>query len=227
MQENIRNYKNTYKEVALFDGIEENNILSMLECFGAYIKNYQKNEFMILYEEHVNCVGVVLEGNVLMIKEDLFGNKTILVHVKPKELFGETFACGSTLQSTVSFVAAADTKVLYLPYQKMLHSCKKTCEVHYRLIENLVTLIANKNIQLMQKIEVITKKTLKEKIIAFLLMQGENKKSQYFSIDMGRIKMAEYLCADRSALTRELKQMRLDGLIDYDKDMFRILKPLN
>lgn len=227
MKENIRNYLNTYKEVVLFQGIEENDILSMLECFCAYIKNYQKNEFIIFLEEHVNCVGIVLEGNVLMVKEDLFGNKTTMVNITPKEQFGETFACGSTLQATVSFVAGSDTKVLYLPYQKILHSCKKACEAHYRLNENLVTLIANKNIQLMQKIDVITKKTLREKIIAFLMMQGEKKKSQYFSIDMGRIKMAEYLCADRSALTRELKQMRLEGLIDYDKNMFRILKPLN
>lgn len=227
MQENIKDYLNTYKEVELFQGIEKNQIISMLECFRAYIKKYQKNEFMILFEENVDCIGVVLEGNVLMIKEDLFGNKTTLVNVKPKELFGETFACGQMIQSTVSFVAGADTKVLYLPYQKVLHSCKEECEVHYRLIENLVSLIAKKNIQLMQKIEVISKKTLREKIVAFLMIQGEKKKSQYFSIDMGRIKMAEFLCADRSALTRELKQMKQEGLIDYDKDMFRILKPLN
>ncbi|MBR2008655.1 MAG: winged helix-turn-helix domain-containing protein, partial [Peptococcaceae bacterium] len=95
---------------------------------------------------------------------------------------------------------------------------------HHRLIENLVQLIADKNLALMKKVEVVTKKTLREKILAYLSQQAQLQSSEYFEIPLGRLELAEYLCADRSALTRELNAMRLDGIIDYDKNVFRLLR---
>lgn len=226
MRENLNQYLEKYKNIPLFSGMSEADLLSMLDYLGAYIKSYHKDEFIVLYEAYIKCVGVVLEGNVLMIKEDLWGNKTVLVTIKQSELFGEAFACGSTGKATVAYTAGTSVKVLFLPFEKVMHSCTKSCVYHHRLIENMVTLIANKNVQLMEKVEITTKMTLREKIFAFLSIQAQKKNSKYFTIDMGRIEMAEYLCADRSALTRELKRMKAEGILDFDKNTFRILKIL-
>ena len=87
----------------------------------------------------------------------------------------------------------------------------------------MVHIIANKNRDLMRKVEVISKKNLREKILAYLSIQSQLHQTRYFEIPLGRVELAEYLCADRSALTRELSNMKADGLIDYDKNMFRIL----
>ena len=88
----------------------------------------------------------------------------------------------------------------------------------------MVHIIADKNRDLIRKIEVISKRTIREKLLAYLSSQAQTQNSRYFEIPLGRTELAEYLCVDRSALTRELVKMRDDGLIDYDKNCFRILE---
>lgn len=147
----------------------------------------------------------------------------MLVRMRKDELFGETFACGENNLSVVTFVVSQDAKILFIPFDRVMHSCTMSCVFHHRLIENMVHIIASKNRDLMRKVEIISKKTLREKILAYLSIQAQLQKSRYFEIPLGRVELAEYLCADRSAVTRELAKMKEHGLIDYDKNCFRIL----
>ena len=103
-----------------------------------------------------------------------------------------------------------------------MRTCTQACEHHHRLVENMVRVIADKNRELLQKVEIISKKTLREKILAYLSHCAQRSKSPYFEIPLGRVELAEYLCADRSALTRELARMRDEGLLEYDKNSFRL-----
>ncbi|MBP2629966.1 MAG: transcriptional activator FtrB [Firmicutes bacterium] len=220
----MKEYISTISSMPLFAGIKEEDFEVMLDCIGSYVKTYNKGEFISLSGEPMKCVGIVLDGMVHMIKEDLWGNKSILVFIRKTELFGETFACGSRILSTVTFFAAANAKILFLPFDQVMHSCTKACIFHQRLIENMIRLIANKNAQLMAKLEVISKKTLREKIMTFLSLQAQLSNCKYFELPIGRLEMADYLCADRSALTRELCKMKQIGLIDFGKNTFRLLK---
>jgi CRP-like cAMP-binding protein len=97
------------------------------------------------------------------------------------------------------------------------------CAFHHRLIENMVRIIARKNRELMRKVEVVSKRSIREKLLAYLSIQAQVQDSDYLQIPMGRVELAEYLCVDRSALTRELAKMKEEGLIDYDKNCFRLL----
>lgn len=207
----------------LFYGIREEDLPAMLKCLGSFKKNYKKDEFIFLENHEVRNVGVIMSGTVHMIKEDSEGYKTLLVTMKDGELFGESFSCGSHLGSRVSFLAITPCTILLLPFYKVIHTCKMTCTFHHRLIENMVRLIGDKNVQLMSKIEVISKKSLREKIMAYLQLQADEQKSSRFTIPLGRLELADYLCADRSALTRELSSMKRDGLIDYEKNTFQLL----
>lgn len=207
----------------LFSGIAPQDRESMLHCTGYYIADYQKGQTIALEQEHISHIGIVLEGAVDMIKEDIWGNKTILARIGKDDLFGETFACGSDSLSVVSFVVSKDAKVLFMPFCKAMHTCANACEFHRKLTDNMVRIIADKNRDLLRKIEVISQKTLREKILAYLSIQAQQQKSRYVEIPLGRSELAEYLCADRTALARELGRMRDEGLIDYDKNIFRIL----
>lgn len=207
----------------LFAGIRPEDRPAMLGCISYRLAAYKKGETILLEAEHMRHVGIVLSGAVDMVKEDLWGNKTMLVRTRRDELFGESFACGSDTLSTMTFTAAEDTEVMFLPFNKVMHTCTMACAFHHRLVENMVRLIADKNRDLMRKVEVVSKKTLREKILAYLSLQAQLHSSRYFEIPFGRVELADYLCADRSALTRELTKMRDEGLIDYDKNMFRIL----
>ena len=207
----------------LFDGVHAGDMEGMLGCIGYHVKDYAKGQIIAFEEENINHVGVVLSGAVDMVKEDLWGGRTMLVRSYPEDIFGETFACGEDSLSLVSFTAAEDSKVLFLSFCRVMHTCTNACQFHQTLIENMVRLIARKNRELMRKIEVVSKKSLREKILAYLSIQAQGQGKKQFEIPLGRVEWAEYLNADRSALTRELAKMKEEGLIDYRKNSFTIL----
>ena len=207
----------------LFDGVNPEDRKSMLGCIGYHIGTFKKGDIVAFEEENIKHIGIIISGAVDMVKEDLWGNKTMLVRMRKDELFGETFACGEDNQSMVTFLVSENAKILFMPFDRVMHSCTMACMFHHQLIENMVHIIANKNRDLMRKVEVISKKTLREKILTYLSIQAQQQDSRYFEIPLGRVELAEYLCADRSALTRELAKMKAERLIDYDKNCFRIL----
>ena len=206
----------------IFAGISQSDRATMLSCIGYHIAAFQKGEIVAFEEENIKHIGIVLSGAVDMIKEDLWGNKTMLVRMRKDELFGETFACGEDNVSVVTFHVSEDAEILFLPFDRVMHSCTTACVFHHRLIENMVRVIADKNRDLMRKVEVVSKRTIREKLLAYLSLQAQTQNSRYFEIPLGRVELAEYLCVDRSALTRELAKMKDEGLIDYDRNCFRL-----
>lgn len=211
-------------ESLLFAGIRKEDMAGMLGCIGYHVRTYEKGAVVAFEAEIINHVGVILSGKVDMVKEDLWGNRTMLVRVGKDEVFGETFACGEDALSVVTFVAAEKTQVLFLSFCRVMHTCTHACAFHQTLIENMVRIIARKNRELMRKVEVVSKKTLREKILAYLSIQAQQQGAKTFEIPLGRLELAQYLCADRSALTRELAKMQEEGLIDYHRNTFKILK---
>lgn len=224
MQKLCEDFYDNLNVMSIFHGIEKAEMKSMLKCLGSYIRDYNKEQYIFMSDDDIDAVGIILSGKVHMIREDLWGNRTLLVTIKLGELFGETFACNMNQHATVSFQAASDARILFLPFSRVMHSCSMACKFHHRLIENMVTIIASKNVTLMDKVDVISKKTLREKIATYLLQEAGKQNSPYLDIPLGRVQLAEYLCANRSALTRELNMMKEEGFIDFDKNSFHILK---
>jgi len=208
---------------ALFDGISLEDRQAMLGCIGYHVGSFRKGEIVAFESERIKHVGVVVSGAVDMIKEDIWGNKTMLVRIRKDEVFGETFACGSDNLSVVTFQVSEDAKILFISFDRVMRSCTMACPFHHQLIENMVFLIANKNRDLMRKVEVVSKRTIREKLLAYLSIQAQTQQTRYFEIPLGRVELADYLCVDRSALTRELVKMKEDGLIDFDKNCFRMM----
>lgn len=216
----MKEYLEEIKDNALFQGIKTEELSDMLDCMGCYIKCYQKDEIIILPSAEVTCVGLLISGSIHMVKENDDGSQMLLAHLKEGELFGETFACGSQRDSHVTFRAASACRTAYLQINKVLHACGNSCVFHHRMIENMMRQLCDKNIRLMEKAEVISRKTLRDKILTYLSIQSRHFGSKVFEIPLGRGEMAEYLCADRSALTRELSKMKKEGILDYEKNKF-------
>ena len=190
---------------ALFDGIRPEDRSAMLTCLGAQTKTVRKGEFLVLAQDEVRYIGVVLSGEIHMINEDRWGDKAVLAVIKEGGLFGETFQAVKT------------TTFLTLPFQKVLHVCTQACPFHHRLIENMLHLIAAKNAQLMEKLEIVSKKTLRKKLLTYFSFQSEKAGSPTFTIPVTRSQLADYLCADRTAVAREMSRMKEEGLIDVNQ----------
>lgn len=210
----------TFSNLPLFQGIGDADRAALLGCLKTYSRAYKKGEFILLEQDHIQDVGIVRTGMVHMLKEDIWGHLTLLAYMGPGELFGETFALCPGRASHVSFQAAADTEVLFLPLDHVLTPCKKQCDFHAAVSRNLCTMLGEKNLQLMEKIEIAAKSSLREKILAYLSIQAQKQGSKYITVPLNRTEMASFLHANRSAMTRELSEMQADGLIEFDGNTF-------
>ena len=215
--------KELVKSCPLFRGIDPADLGAMLKCMSAREIEPERGEFIMTTPGSAPLMGVVLAGEVEMISEDYFGKKSLLTVLPVGSVFGESYSCVKARNRTIAYQASGKCRVLLLDYERILHACKLVCRFHHRMIENMVELIAEKNLELIEKLEVTSRTSIREKLLTYLTRQAERTGSATFQVPMGRTELAEYLCADRSAMTRELSRMREEGLIDFDKRTFTLL----
>ncbi len=206
----------------LFSGIPENDIASMLKCLEAAEYSYEKGMTILQRGEPFEKIGVVLSGTLLITREDELGNLFVLTQVNCGQIFGMSFAGGFNTDIGVK-AAGSDCKVLLIKAQRIFSPCHKNCQCHKRLISNLFTCMAKKNVELTRKVYHISQRTLRRKIISYLTEQMELCGSATFEIPLDRQQMADYLACDRSALSAELARMKSAGIIDYRKNRFTVL----
>ena len=195
----------------------------ILKCLSAKLVCYKIKDIILFQGEHVNLIGIVLSGSIQVIKEDIDGNASILAHLGLNDIFAEAFAYADVYECPVTVQAVEDSELLFIDSKRIIKTCHKNCIFHSSLIENMLSLIAKKNIMLNQKIEILSKRTTREKLLTFFYAQIQISHSKKFSIPYSREGLASYLCVDRSALSRELCNMRDDGLIKFNKNEFEIL----
>jgi len=217
----MKNIFDAIKDNPLWGGIGHSDFESMIRCMEAKTRKYSKGEIILMSGDTVNHIGLIISGCVKVIKEDKDGNITILTELAVSDLFGEVFACAGIGHSPVTVQASEDCEILFMNYRKIITSCPSACGFHTRLVENMLKIIAQKNLALSQKIEVLSKRTTREKLLLFFDMQrGAAKK---FTIPYNREEMAHYLCVDRSAMSNELCKMRDEGLIRFNKNEFELI----
>lgn len=207
----------------LFKGIGEKELNQMLPCLQAVNKPFTKGSFIILDEEEVQHVCMVLTGTIHMLKEDSSGSYTLLTTVHRGELFGESYSLNMQL-SHVSFRAAEDSMIMLFPLNKVIYTCDHTCPFHQRIIRNSFRMITEKNMHLISRLEILSKETLREKILCYLRHESQSQKTSHVQIRMNRTEMAAYLNCNRSAMSRELSKMQREGLLDIDKTVFTLLQ---
>lgn len=221
----MKQYINLLKNTYMFNGINESEIEGMLKCLNARTMLYKKNEYILRNGETVNSIGMVLEGLALVEKEDIWGNRTIISEISPGSLYAESYACLSKLPAEISVIASDNTTVMLFDIRRILTTCSSSCGFHTKLIQNLLYTIAQKNVLLTKKMEYISKKTIKEKLLAYLSSEAMKAGSPTFNIPFNRQELADFLSVDRSALSSEISRLQKKGIISCRKNTFTILMP--
>lgn len=219
----MKNYLELLKSVDLFKGIEPSDIGTLLSCLSAKQKHYDKNQIVFLNGENNTSFGIVLSGQVQIFQEDYFGNKSILGNVGVGSPFAEAFAFSERKTLPVSVITTAESDILFIDSQRLAAPCSSACGFHSRLIQNMLNIIAGKNIALTQKIEFTSKRTTREKLIAYLSAQARTADSSRFTIAFNRQELADFLSVDRSAMSTELSKLKDDGFLTYHKNQFELL----
>ena len=166
-----------------------------------------------------------------MYKQDIWGNRTLLSYMQAGDVFGETFSFNEITpeHEGVFFVTASPSLILFLPASRILYPCTNSCLFHHQLSKNMFAMICAKNLRLMERIEVSSQGSVREKILSYLSMEAQRQGKASFRLPLRRTEMAEYLCINRSAMSRELTALKKEGVIDFDKDYFslRIADPVD
>jgi len=215
----------TLKKTPLFQGVSEDELVSLLKCLGCSFKDFQKNETLYLAGDFVREIGIVVSGKIHIVKDDAWGNSNIISEVLDGEMFAEAVVCGGGGALPVTVLAAAETRVCFLDFQRIVTTCSSACVFHALLIRNMIGIFARKNIQLTEKMEHITKRTTREKLLSYLSEQSRRQRSRSFQIPFDRQGLADYLSVERSALSAEMSKLKADGVIQYKKNRFEIECP--
>lgn len=209
-------------KTVLFQGTRPEDAEAMLKCLEAREKQFQKDETIYYVGDRVSELGLVLSGSVLIENDDLWGNRSILDRIGPGQIFAETYACVPGEKLLVTVTAAEKTEVLFLNVGKILRVCTNACSFHARLIRNLLTLSARKNLNLSRRIFHTSAKSIRGRLLSYLSWQAVKQGSREFDIPFNRQQLADYLGLDRSAMSAELGKMKREGLIQVDRSHFRM-----
>jgi len=217
----MKEYFDVLKSVGLFKNIEDTDLETMLKCLNAEIKIVKKNEVILLAGEKPNYVGIVLSGQIHIIRENLDGKSSLMAAITAGDFFAEALCCANVTESPVTILAGENTTVILLKFDRILHICSRSCAFHQKLIENMLNLLANKNLFLQSRMEIMAIKSIRSKVLRYL-ESFVPKQGRIITIPFNREELADYLCVERSALSHELSKMKKDGLIDYKKNRFTI-----
>ena len=207
----------------LFSGISEEEIVAMLSCLRAEKKEFQKEDFVLRTGDTVEAIGLVLSGSVLIMQEDIWGNRNILSKAGPGQTFAAAFACAPGSVLNVSVMAEMSVTVMFLNVKHILTVCPSACARHSRIIRNLLGELAEKNLRFSEKLTHMGQRSTRAKLMSYFSAEVQRHGKYEFDIPFSRQQLADYLGVERSGLSVELGKMRKEGLLDFHKSHF-ILK---
>ncbi len=215
-------YTEVMGSVELFRGVEAAHLRAMLQCLGAKTVAVSKDQYVLAAGDKAEHVGIVLEGRFLVVRDDIDGERSLLATLSPGDFFAEALCCAAVAESPVSVLADADGTVMLLPFQRILHTCTSACGHHSRLLENMLAILASKNLLFQDRMELLSQKSIRRRVMRYLESVAAQK-GREFSIPFSREELADFLAVDRSALSRELARLKAEGHIDYWKNVFKLL----
>ncbi|MFA5514386.1 MAG: Crp/Fnr family transcriptional regulator [Sphaerochaetaceae bacterium] len=209
----------------LFGELTINELHHMLECLNASVKSYGEGQFIIGETDINEDIGLVLSGEVQILTIDILGNRSITAVLGVGEVFGQVSAGNQNLISPVSVVAVNECDILHLKFHKLVSPCTRACSFHSRVIENMMNILGQRNLMMNRKLAILSQRSIREKLLTFLSFQYQDEKSRKFTIAFNRDELADYLCVNRSALSREISAMVEDGLITTYRNNFILHEP--
>lgn len=208
---------------ALFEGIANEDILSLLHCIEAKVRRYGKCDYVLHQGDNLDDIALLLDGSLHIQNDDYWGNRSILGHIAVGEIFGEAYAFSHEQPLMNDVVAVEDSAVMFINATKVISTCSSACPFHTLVIQNLFSVLSNKNRTLVQKLGHIAKRSTREKLISYLSQESQKQKSAQIAIPFNRQQLADFLSVDRSAMSYELCKMRDEGLLTFRKNKFCLL----
>ncbi len=220
MNEDIIKY---LKSVEVFSGIDIGGLKAVMACFSPSVKRYSKGEIAAIAGDPLNSIGVVLDGEMEITRENAAGDKSIIAFVLKGKTFGEVAAFSGQRQWPSTVTARKDSLLLFLPPDRFTGHCQSACAFHKTLIQNMLKIISDKAVQLNRKVMYLEIKGMRAKLCTYLLEQQKIYQSSAFILPMNKNELADFLNVSRPSMSRELGRLRDEGVLDFYLSSIRIL----
>ena len=219
----MKKYFNVLRKCPLFNGISDDDLVSMLGCLQAKLREFSRKENIFAEGDPAGYMGIVLSGTVQIVRQDYFGNRSVIHHSGPGDVFAEAFSFTGLDTMPVSGYALKNSRCMILSCRRMMTVCSNACTFHNRLVKNLLTLVSRKNLMLNEKIRFMSQRTTREKLLAYLSDQAKKTGSAEFTIPYDRQALADYLNVERSAMSAEISKLKNDGILEVKGSHFRLM----
>lgn len=211
------------QDAALFRGLTEQERKQALLCLQGTVREYVRKEIIFPADARLDAVGLVLSGHALLCKENAEGSRFIFSELGSGDLIGETALRSDREPGGYEAVAGSDCVILFVQIGNILRPGHRACPLRARMLENMLTLLLENNRSVYQKLDLVSHRSLRDRILHYLQLQARKNRSPHFTIPFSRSDLADYLTVDRSALSRELTRMADDGLITFSGNAFHLL----
>ena len=211
------------QDVPLFKDLLPDEIEKFVKFTGTTIKRYPRGERVLeAFAPNAN-IGIIIKGEAQILALDRLGNESVGHVLEAGAMFGTVSAIlGEDLIAT-SVQLTTDAIIMWLPYRALLIAGPKLGRTHGIVMKNLLEAFSRKNVLMMQKVELLSQKTLRERVILYLLQRERRQESEYVRVP-GRVQLAKELECNRSALTREISQMQAAGIVECGERWMRLNK---
>lgn len=202
----------TIPQTPVFDGISVEECRRIYDCFGVQERCFKPEELIYDFDTGRHTIGVLATGSAIVERMDRRGDRTILEHLGPGGVFGEMLMFQNVLGDSVCVSCEKTCCVWFFPEEKLERRCEKNCGHHNRMIENMFRLISDKATALSERVEVLSRRSIREKLLCYFSLQ-QAKCGGSFTLPFSLSALADYISTDRSAMMRELKKLRQSGRV--------------
>lgn len=200
------------KELTLFEGITEDHVEKMTQCFDTVTQVFQPKDTIMTYSDHLEKIGILTEGTAFLYTLDFEGRCNILEYFHAGDVFGEIFTL--PIRDQGFFIEAeSPCTVLFIQYSQLVKRCENACLHHSQLVSNLFQMVAKKSQQQTLHLNILSQRNMRSKLLVYFSYLHQLQNTNPIQLPMSYTSLANYLCVDRSAMMRELKQMKLANLI--------------
>lgn len=220
----MEKYISVLKKSIIFNGLSDEEIRATLIDLTPKKISCEKGNFIIRNGDIIKSFGIMISGKAIVIKEDFWGNRSVISELLSGDIFAETFACLKNSTAEISVEALEKTEVMFFNVEKILEGNIKREDCQRKIIRNMLVNLAKKNLNFTRKIEHIKKKTIRDKLLSYLSGESMKNNSLTFEIPFNRQQLADYLSVDRSALSTEIGKLQKDGIVKCKKNKFTLLQ---
>lgn len=201
----------------LFDGITPEEYTQMMTCFHATEKNYRAEETICSYDTTARRIGCLLEGEAAIVRTYYDGRQSILEYLKTGDVFGSALSAVSAESSALDIICKKNCRIQFINYEHLIKRCSNACSFHSQLVNNALQLISRKAVSLSERLEVLSQRSIRDKLLCYFMQQTQGLDTATFLLPFSFSSLADYLSVDRSAMMREMKKLKEEGLISVNK----------